>query len=93
MEPEVVTTFHIYPVACEDMYRYTIISEIEEMGLDGVTIKYEERPYSKYKHRPYKEKSKITLDLTEAKLLYKALGKIISKEALVQAEASEALNS
>lgn len=88
MEPEVVTTYHIYPVACEDMYRYTIISEMEGLGLDGVTIKYEERPYSKDKRRPYKAKSKISLDLTEAKLLYKALGKIISKEALVQTEAS-----
>lgn len=90
MIPQVVQVFHLYPEACEDLFRYTITGELADVGTDGVTIQLEERQSTK-KH--YKARQTVSFDVDEAKELYRCLGLILaqfgtSKEALAQAEAA-----
>jgi len=90
MIPQVVQVFHLYPEACEDLFRYTITGELASEGIDGVTIQLEERR-STEKH--YKASETVSFDVDEARELYRCLGLILaqfeaSKEALVQVEAS-----
>lgn len=95
MIPQVVQVFHLYPEACEDLFRYAITGELADVGKNGVTIQLEERRTTK-KH--YKARQTVSFDVDEAKELYRCLGLLLaqfetSKEALVQVEASEASSS
>lgn len=66
MEPEVIQVFHIYPESCEDLFRYSVSSEIRDSGCKGISIDLEERSS---KLEPYSISKTISFSVEESKAL------------------------
>jgi hypothetical protein len=76
MEPEVIQMFYIYPEGCEDLYRYSVIGELRDVGTNGVTIDFEERASV---DDPYKAQQTISFTVEEAQALQKSIGLILKQ--------------
>jgi hypothetical protein len=76
MNPDVIQMFYIYPEGCEDLYRYSVIGELRDVGTNGVTIDFEERASV---DDPYKAQQTISFTVEEAQALQKSIGLILKQ--------------
>lgn len=76
MNPDVIQVFYIYPEGCEDLYRYSVIGELRDVGTNGVTIDFEERSSTE---EPYKAQQTISFTVEEAQALQKSIRLILKQ--------------